>query len=182
MAEELGQLGDIFLCITAQVSTIPPDYKWVHISTLLVVAARDKLYRAYKHKDQSDPVNNISTSLSLSPCSLPLHNNRRDTNRLLRDWKRQRMGVLHTLHYGSLATTIARLPDVRSRRPRASRSNRLLPSRCQRKAHRLVVSDSLRQILHSLTCRSNGFIAMLAPLRGYLCSSARPRDVTPLGC
>ena len=110
--DELTKFSNICLCITSQISIIPPDCKVIKVPTLSTEAGQDAFYRISGYDEQSNSINDVLEQLDNHPLSITLlvtvaQHNQWDANRLVAEWGKQRTEVLHVQHSRSLATAIS---------------------------------------------------------------------------
>ena len=188
--DELTQLSNLCIWITSRISIIPPHCETINIPTLSKKAAKDTFDRIYKHGGRTKEINYMLEQLDYHPLSITLlatvaQDNRWNIDRLKREWKSQRTGMLRVQYSGSLAATIElsfASPMFRGLGPHARsllEAVAFFPQGVNEKnanwsfptiSNVLNILDGFCTL--SLTYRNNGFVTMLAPLRNHLC----PKD------
>ena len=198
IVEELGRFDNICICITSRNPPTPLRCERLDVPTLSMDAALDTFYHIYGANNRSNIVNGIPEELDFHPLSITLlataaRQNKWDANRLATEWGKQRTTMVQAEHNKNLAAAIefslaspmfqqlghdARaLLGVVAFFPQGVDENNLtwlFPTITNR-------TDVFNKFcILSLTQRSNGFITMFAPLRGYL----SPKDPmsSPLLC
>ena len=198
IVEELSRFGNICLCITSRISTVPPRCHRPIIPTLSMESACDVFYDIYKNSGRSDIVKQIIQELDFHTLSITLLattavHNTWNHSRLAREWRTHRAQVLRTDFNESLEATIElslASPTFRNLGPIArevlgvvaffpqgideDNLDWLFPTI----SNKTSIFDKFCAL--SLTHRSNNFVTMLAPLRDYL----GPQDprTSPLLC
>ena len=109
--EELNQRSNICLRVTSQISTVPPNFKWLHIPPLSMEATCDTFYCIYQHGERSGLIKNILKQFGFHPLSITLlatvaHHNKWDTDQLAREWDEHRTDIPQTHGNKGLAATI----------------------------------------------------------------------------
>ena len=186
VVEELSWFGNICLCITSRITTVPSGCEVLDIPTLSMEAAHNAFYHIYQNREQSHLVTNILKQLDFHPLSITLlatvaHHNRWKVDRLAKEWGRQKTAILHTEHNGSLAAMVElslSSPMFQELGPNACEVlgviaffpqgvnedylDWLFPTISNR-------TDIFKTFcILSLTYQSNGFVTMLAPLKDHL--------------
>ena len=191
VVNDLIQVSNVCVWITSRISTIPPHCETINIPTLSAESAQATLYHIYGYGGWSSRrINDILEQLDGHPLSITLlanvaQENQWNADQLAMEWERQRTGVLCVGHSGSLATMIEpslASPTFRELGPDAHEFLEVaafLPQGVNEKnagwlfptiPNALSILNTLCTL--SLTHRNNGFITMLAPLRGHL----RPKN------
>jgi tetratricopeptide (TPR) repeat protein len=198
VVDELCQFKTISLLITSRITTVPPRCRRPEIPTLSMEAACDIFYDIYSDRGQSNIINDLLERLDFHALSITLlattaSHNGWDYDRLATEWDSRRARVLQTDHNKSLAATIELSLTSPTFRNLGSNARDLLgvvaffPQGINERnldwlfptiPDRKNIFDKFYVL--SLTYRSNGFVAMLAPIRDYL-GPHDPRS-SPLLC
>ena len=183
--EELSRFDTMCLIVTSRISTVPRLCKRPIIPTLSVESACDIFYGIYDNGGRSDIIDNLLRRLDFHALSITLlattaSHNMWDYDRLAEEWDARRTQVLQTDYNESLAATIdlsLASPTFRELGPDARNLlgvvaffpqgiNENLDWSYPTIPNRKNTFDKFCAL--SLTYRSNGFVAMLAPLRDHL--------------
>ena len=190
MVDELCRFKTIFVCVTSRITTIPQHCKRLVVPTLSAEAACETFYSIYNDCERSGVIDDLLKRLDYHALSTTLlattaSHNMWDCDELANEWDTRRAQVLRTDYSESLAATIElslASPTFRKLGPDARELLGVIaffPHGVHKKN-----LDWLFPTIHdrrnifnkfcvlSLTCLSNGFITMLAPIRAYL----YPRD------
>ena len=186
MVEELSRLNNVCLCMTSRTFIFPLVCKTFDVPLLSDKAAHDTFYRIHKVDEWPNLVDNVLAQLDLHPLSITLlatvaRHNRWDANQLTTEWKIRRRSMLEIGINRSLAATIKlslTSPIFQELGPGARELLEVIaffPQGVDENSvdwlfatitDRNYVFDMFCTL--SLTYRSNGFIAMLAPLRDHI--------------
>ena len=193
VVNELCHFDTICLLITSRITTVPPRCRRPEIPTLSMQAARDIFYDNYSDRGRSGVIDDLLRRLDFHALSITLlattaYHNAWDYDRLANEWDTRRAQVLRTGYNESLAVTIELSlcsPTFGSLGPDARGLLGVVAFFPQGVYEKNLdwlfptIADGKHTFdkfcVLSLTCRSNGFITMLAPIRDYL-SPKDPRS------
>ena len=198
VVEELSCFGNICLCITSRISTVPPHCDRPIIPALSMESACEIFCGIYKNSRRSNIVGELVQRLDFHALSITLlattaAHNMWGHDRLTKEWSTHRAQVLRTDYDESLGATIElslASPTFRKLGPIARELLGVIAFLPQGVNENNLdwlfptISSSAgifdKFCALSLTYRSDDFITMLAPLRDYL----GPRDPrsSPLLC